>query len=179
MEPPEANFSSQRIASRRPGSVTVLVLGVLILTAVNLVRFILSLRDWSFLNSLPGVSPYYLAITGFIWAVAGAALIWSLWTARSWVPRLMQAEALTYALYYWLDLLFLKDHPLSVADGALRAILPGNWLISAGVTVVCLAYIVWALGRSRVKAYFNPAIPTAIHRQANQGPANEGPEDES
>jgi len=153
--------------TKRPSSVTLLALGVLIITVINVARLVLSIRYWGFLNSLPGVSPFYLAITGLIWSVAGLFLFWGLWRAKIWAPRLMQAVALTYVLYYWLDLLFLKDHPVSGASGAMRVLLPVNWQFSAGVTVVCLAYMVWTLGRSKVKAYFGLVAPDANQNQVN------------
>lgn len=151
---------------KRPWSVTLLTLGVLIITVINLTRFILSLRYWSFLASQPGISPIYLAATGLIWTIASFPLVWGLWRSKNWAPGLMQAEALTYALYYWLDLLFLKNHPVSGATGAFRAILPTNWQFSAGVTVVCLAYMVWTLRRPKVKAYFGLSETETMPDQA-------------
>lgn len=139
---------------KRPGSVTLLALGVLIITAINFARTVLSLRSWSFLASQSGVSPLYLAVSGFIWSAAGSIMFWGLWRAKIWAPRLVQAEALTYALYYWLDLLFLKDHPVNGAAGAIHVVLPTNWQFSVGVTVVGFAYILWTLRRLKVKAYF-------------------------
>lgn len=144
-----------------------LTIGVLIITVISLVRFVLSLRDWSFLAAQAGVSPFYLAVTGLIWAIAGSCLVWGLWGAKVWAPRLMEAEALTYALYYWLDLLFLKDHPVNVSSSALQAVLPTNWQFSAGVTALCLAFMVWTLGRKKVKAYFGQAESDDTHDRAN------------
>ena len=158
-EAAESEAHPGAIIIRRPWSVTFLALGVLILAGLNLVRFVLSLRNWRFLAAQPGVSPYYLAISGFFWAVAGAFLVWGLWKAKSWAPRLMQAVALTYAAYYWLDLLFLRDHPVSGANGALLAILPTNWLFSVGVTVVSFVFMLWVLSRSPVKAFFGQLEP--------------------
>lgn len=155
VEPSETVTPPEIIRVKRPRSVTLLALGVLIIAAINLTRFVLSLRYWDFLASQPGISPLYLAVTGLIWTLAGTCLVWGLWRARIWAPRLMQAVALTYALYYWLDLLLLKNHPLTGAAGALRLALPTNWLFSAGVTALCLAYMVWTLGRKKVKAYFD------------------------
>jgi len=166
VEPPEPQVPPEVKSVKRPFSVTLLMIGVLIITVINLTRFVLSLRYWGFLASRSGISPLYLASSGMIWAVAGSFLIWGLWKAKSWAPRLMQAGALTYALYYWLDLLFLQDHPVSGASGAISLVLPINWQFSAGVTVVCLAYMVWTLGRSNVKKYFNLAEPeTTPHPQ--------------
>jgi hypothetical protein len=66
----------------------------------------------------------------------------------------MLAEALTYALYYWLDQVFLVDHPVSGAQGASRILLPVNWPFAVGATVISLAYVTWTLNRKKVKAYF-------------------------
>jgi hypothetical protein len=88
-----------------------------------------------------------------IWSAAGLSLLWGLWKAKKWAPKLMEAVGLTYALYYWLDHIFLMDHPVSGATDMLRAIQP----FSAGATVVCLIFMVWTLGRAKVKAYFSSA----------------------
>jgi len=166
-EPSESQAATVARSNKRPRSVTLLALGVLIITVINLARLVLSIRYWGFLSSFPGVSPFYLAITGLIWSVAGSFLLWGLWRAKTWAPRLMQAVGLTYALYYWLDLIFLKDHPVSGATGAIRVLLPVNWQFSVGVTVVCLAYMVWTLGRSKVKAYFGLVESVAKQNQVN------------
>jgi hypothetical protein len=100
------------------------------------------------------ISPIYLALTGFAWGVAGIYLLWGLWRAKSWAPRLMQAMALTYALYYWLNQIFVMEHPVHGAPSGVRIILPGNWQFAAGVTVVSLAYIAWVMNRSMVKRYY-------------------------
>jgi hypothetical protein len=159
--PNEAPVNPSSPHPRRPGSVTILALGVLIITAANLTRLVLSIRYWDFLSSWPGVSPFYMALTGLVWTLAGVPLWWGLWRAKPWAPRLMQALALTYALYFWLDQVFLVDHPVSGAEGARRALLPVNWQFAAGATVICLAYIAWALSRNKVKAYFDISEPVA------------------
>ena len=143
--------------NKRPWSVTLLALGVLIITVINLVRLGLSIRYWSFLSSRTGISPIYLALTGLIWSAAGLYLIWGLWKAKKWAPRLMQAVGLTYALYYWMDHIFLMDHPVSGATDTFRLMLPTNWQFSAGVTIICLVFMAWTLGRAKVKAYFGEA----------------------
>jgi hypothetical protein len=157
---PDSQTAVTLQVKKRPWSVTLLAGIVLIITIINLIRFVLSIRYWTFLASRSAVSPLYLAITGLVWSVAGAALLWGLWTAKSWAPRLMQAVGLSYALYYWLDLVFLKEHPINGAAGTIRALLPTNWQFSAAVTLVLLAYMVWALGRPKVKAYFGE-VPSA------------------
>ena len=141
-------------AKKRPHSVTILALGVLIITVLNLVRFGMSLVDWKFLASQPGVYPLYLALSGIVWGVAGVCLVFGLWRGKNWAPRLVQAVALTYALYYWLDLIFLQDHPVDVKTSILQVVLPVNWEFSAGLTSICLFYMAWTLNRKKVKTYF-------------------------
>ncbi len=153
----------------RPASVTLLAFGVLIFTCLNLVRFVLSLVEWKFLDQLLQVSPLYLALTGLIWTLVGAITIWKLWKARPDAPRLMQAVALTYALYYWLDHLFLANHPASGNVGIVRALLPLNWPFSAGVTVVCLAFVAWTFQRRKVKAYFGQVETNDEQAQPKNG----------
>jgi hypothetical protein len=130
------------------------MVGVLIITALNLTRLVLAITEWDFLVSWPGVSPLYILLTGLIWTLAGIPLLWGLWKAKNWAPRLLQAVALTYALYFWLDQVFLVDHPVSGAEGARRALLPVNWQFAVGATVLSLAYIAWVLNRPKAKAYF-------------------------
>ena len=54
----------------RPFGVTLLALGVLSISVLNLVRLVLVISRWQFLSSLPGVSPLYIALTGLIWGVS-------------------------------------------------------------------------------------------------------------
>jgi hypothetical protein len=143
---------SQHVA--RPASVTILALGVLIITTINLTRLVLSVLNWDFLNSWPGVSPLYMLLTGLIWTLTGSILLFGLWKATSWAPRLMKAVALTYALYYWLDHVFLVDHPARGVESLQRALLPINWQFAAFATVICLGYTAWVLNRPKVIAYF-------------------------
>jgi hypothetical protein len=141
----------------RPWSVTVLAFGVLIITILNLTRLILSIANWGFIVSWPGVPALYMVVTGLIWTLAGSILLWGLWRAKNWAPRLMKAELLTYVLYYWLDHVFLMDHPTGGVVGARQALLPVNWRFAAGMTVVCMVYTVWTLSKPKVKAYFGLA----------------------
>jgi hypothetical protein len=139
---------------KRPFSVTLLIVGVLIITVLNIIRFILSINYFGFLSARLAIPPIYLTITGFVWGLAGCGLIWGLWKVKTWAPRLIQALALTYALYYWLDQVFLSEHPINGAPSAVRGLLSSTWLFSAGVTVIALAYIAWIMNRSNVKRYF-------------------------
>jgi hypothetical protein len=155
-------------APKRPRSVTILAVGVLIITVLNLVRFGLSLVDWKFLASQPGVSPFYLAVTGFVWGGAGIYLVLGLWRGKTWAPGLMRAAGLTYALYYWLDLIFIKDHSVKMKTGIFQAVLPVNWIFSAVLTVVCLLYMAWTLGRKKGTSYFRSNQLKGQQNQENE-----------
>jgi hypothetical protein len=160
VEPPHAS---------RPRSVTILAFGVLIISIFNLIRLILSIANWDFLVSWPGVPALYMVMTGLIWTLAGSTLLWGLWRAKNWAPRLMKAELLTYVLYYWLDHVFLVGHPARGVVGARQALLPVNWRFAAGMTVVCMVYTVWTLSRPKVQAYFGLAESQAGNEQTERG----------
>ncbi len=137
----------------RPFSVTLLALGVLIIAGLNLTRLILTVRQWAFLSSLPGVSPIYLALTGFIWALTGLPLVWGLWRGLPWAPRLAQALALTYAAYYWLDHIFLAER-LAGQGNAASGFLPLNWPFAAAITAILMVFVSWTLSRPKTKDFF-------------------------
>lgn len=146
------SVETQRV--RRPFNVTLLALGVIIISALNLARFGLSLRYWTYLDELTSVSPWYLALSGLVWGLAGLPVAWGLWRGKAWSPGLTRAVALTYATYYWLDQVFLQDHPLYNAEGGARLLLPGNWAFAAGLTALLLAFTVWSLNRQAAQIYF-------------------------
>jgi hypothetical protein len=166
-QPVEPQPAVRSQINKRPLSVTLLALIVLIITVINLLRLGLSIRYWSFLSSRSGISPLYLALTGLIWGAAGLSLLWGLWKAKKWAPKLMHAVGLTYALYYWLDHIYLMDRPVSGVSHAFRAVLPINWQFSAGLTVVGLIFMVWTLSREKVKAFFEAADVEAAQVQAD------------
>ena len=146
-----------------------MVFGVLIITIFNLTRLILSLLNWSFLVSWPGVPALYMVMTGLLWTLVGSILCWGLWKAKNWAPGLMRAVLLTYLLYYWLDQIFLTDHPASGVEGSKQVFLPVNWRFAAGLTVVCMVYTVWTLSKPRVKAYFGLAESNTKDDQTDYG----------
>ena len=134
-------------AHRRPWGVTILTLFVLTIACLSLLRFALSLAQWQFLASLPGVSPFYLALSGLVWASLGFILFWGLWRRKPWAPRGVRWGAWLYALYFWLDRTF--------ASGWLKSgTPPENTLFTACLTITILAVVFWILSRSKHKAFF-------------------------
>jgi hypothetical protein len=128
----------------RPIRVTLLAVGVLTITSLYLLRLVEALRQWQFLNDLPGVSPVYLALTGLIWASAGLLLFWGLWRGQARAARFAPGYLLVFALYYWLDRLFVANSAVSLA----------NWPVTLALTIIGLAYTFWALRARASRDYF-------------------------
>lgn len=131
----------------RSFGVTLIALLVLTIASLNLLRLIFSLRQRAFLGSLPGVSPLYQAFTGLIWASAVLVLFWGLWRKKRWAPKAVSWGALLYAVYYWLDRLFLTDWLRSRQA-------PANLVFASGLTLILLGFIFWTLSRPKVKLIF-------------------------
>jgi hypothetical protein len=138
--PPQSEHLPVR---RRPLSVTFLALGVLTLAGFNLLRFVVSLQQREFLDSLLTVHPLYITATGLVWAVVGFALTWGLWFGKGWSVRGTQAAALLYSLYFWLDRLL-------VASNDSRY----NWPFAGIVNVLLVVLIFWILSNRKAKAFF-------------------------
>jgi hypothetical protein len=127
----------------RPFSVTLLLLGVLMVSGIYLLRFAQAIRQWEFLSELLRIPPFYLAATGLFWGSIGLMLAWGLWRGRRWAPVLTLAAALAHSMYYWLDRLLLSG------EG------PGtNWPFAAAANVVLLFLSAWIFTRKRARAFF-------------------------
>lgn len=128
----------------RPFAVTVLAVLVLIMTSVNLIRFVEALVQWPFLTSLPRVLPAYLAGSGLFWSLLGLPLTWGLWRGHPIAPKAARIVVLAYILYYWLDRAFMESAGANFV----------NWPFSAALTIVLSVSIFWVLARPNSKAYF-------------------------
>ena len=138
------NLSEIDQDQKRPFSVTLLACLVLSITIVHLVRFVSTLTWWLFLTTLPGKSPLYLALTGLIGSLIGAALFWGLWTGKSNAPLVARLLTLVYLGIQW------AEQILSVLAGNKFE----NWPFMAVVSLIVIIYVYWTLSTSRAKAYF-------------------------
>jgi hypothetical protein len=135
---------------------------VLSIGILNLIRFVQAIEQWSFLASLPAVSPLYPALSGLFWCLVGLGLFWGLWRGLSWSYRLTPFFAVLYSLYFWIDRLVV-DHRISLAppDAA--------WPFQAGTNIILLGLLVWILNRRGAKTYFG-----VIHERQSENRAAQG-----
>jgi hypothetical protein len=118
---------------------------VLILASLSWLQFAGALRSWTFLRGLSPIPPvFYLAISGLIWGLIGAALVWGLFLGRSWAPRLMKISAPLYVAAYWLDRLLVAD----------RSAIASRWPFAVGLTLFLLSFTFWVLSRPKVQFFY-------------------------
>jgi hypothetical protein len=129
---------------KRPFSVTLLACLVLIITSVHLVRLVYAITWWRFLTTLPGKAPFYIALTGLIVSLFGAALFWSLWTGKPSAPLATKISIPVYLGWQWVEQIF------SVWRGNNFE----NWPFMAAISLVVITFTFWTLSTSRAKIYF-------------------------
>ena len=128
---------------RRPLSVTILSLGVLIIAIIHLVRFWQALAQWRFLELLLPVSPLYIAASGLGWFLVLLPAAAGLWLGKAWAPPLARLASIGYSLYHWTDSLILR-----------RGAGTGSWLFELGVTILVLTLIFAVLSRVKARHFF-------------------------
>jgi hypothetical protein len=132
---------------RRPFTVTLLALGVLMFAWLNTVRLALSISQWRFLGSL-AVAPLYIAGSGLLWGLAWLVLFWGLWRGLGWAWRGVQVAAPLYALYVWMDRILPGLRYQSIAGA-----MPSNWPFLLVLTGVLLAYVLLVLMLPKTRAF--------------------------
>jgi phosphoglycerol transferase MdoB-like AlkP superfamily enzyme len=56
-----------------------------------------------------GTQALYTALTGAIWFVSGALLVWGLWHGKRWAWLGSLIAAFAFMVWYWLDRLLLQQ----------------------------------------------------------------------
>jgi hypothetical protein len=126
---------------KRPPTVTLLALGVLIITLLNWVRFGYTLFDWSFNASILPISPLYVAGSGLIWGISGLGVflaLWRGWRAARW---LTMAVTTAYLLYAWADRLWVVNK---------AALTPFALIVSSLLFILSL----WVVNRRKARTFF-------------------------
>ncbi len=129
--------------SRLPLRITLLLVLVLSITALNAVRLFTSIAWSSTLASyLPTWLVLYIGLSGAIWTSAGLFMLWSFWRGARYSRLAFLAGATAYAAWSWADRLFVQ-----VGPGA-------NWRFALAATVVLLSFVAFVVLNPRTQIYF-------------------------
>jgi hypothetical protein len=139
------------VRKRRPFSVTLLSLGVLIIVILNLIRFVEVFRQWTFLEGLPGVSPLYIFTTGLIWTIIWTISLIGLWFGIRRAPLFTLIAALFYAVYYWFDLVAVAQISLTTDSGT-------AWAFRLLFTFLLLGLTIYLSHNRKARAYFRRKV---------------------
>jgi hypothetical protein len=130
---------------RRPVTVTILALAVLIIAVINLARFWAALRNWNTLVSL-GVrpAPLFIVLTGLFWAITGLALFRLIWIGHSRARLSSFIIIALYIMYFWMDRLVFQN-PISQE----------NTPFALGMTILVVFYTVLSLSLPANQAFLS------------------------
>jgi hypothetical protein len=130
---------------RRPVTVTIFALAVLIIAVINLTRFWAALRNWNTLVSL-GVSPgpLFIVLTGLFWAISGLALFRLIWIGHSRARLSSFIIIALYIMYFWMDRLVFQN-PISQE----------NTPFALGMTILVVFYTVLSLSLPANQAFLS------------------------
>lgn len=129
---------------KKPLSVTIIILLVLITGGLNLIRLIQSVKQWALLKEILPFSPLYLTIMGSFWFVVSALILWGITKRNLWTVRLIQGSAILYVLIFWID-----RSRLAVDDSRVA-----NDLFALTAIIILLIFVFVSLSRRDVKDYF-------------------------
>jgi len=116
-----------------PIHITLLICLVLYITVWHAIRLFASIA-WSYMLKVyePGFLPLYIAITGALWCLSGAFLLWSMWRGWRWTRKTL----------------------LTVSSLYVQTRMRANWPFDLVLTVILLAFAVFIVLEPRNKIYF-------------------------
>lgn len=86
----------------RPGVIKIFSVFVLFVSSYHLLQFILVVRSWRVISSLPlTLPPAFLMLEGLIWFITGLILFWGIWNGRNWGRPAGMIISLFYCLINW------------------------------------------------------------------------------
>jgi len=120
-------------------------------TALQGMRLWSAVSNWELLTSLPlRVPPWYFALSGALWALAGAVAAYGLARPTPWGSRGTQVLAVSYALFFWADRLLAQT----------RGPQDSNWVFLAALGLLLLGSCFAILASPAAKAYFYESTPS-------------------
>ena len=136
---------------KRPFSVTILVVIVLIFTSLNTLQWISAYQNQAFFEMYELDLPIlYLIVTGILWMIFGIPLIVGLFFGMRWSYSLVRVYFIVSGLYYWVDRLVVAE-PLTIAF---------RWQFAVVATLVMFVFLFWTLSRPKTKLFFKQSSHT-------------------
>lgn len=133
-----------RRQSHRPASVTILVVGVLMLSVFQLVRLSQAFQYWDFVASYSAHLGYYFIVSSLLWLLAWLAVFLGLWRWMPWAPALTRWVSFLYVVNEWIDRLFIENQASRDANDGFILI----------VHVLFLLLVFWIVGRNKPRFYW-------------------------
>ncbi len=144
IKPSTPHSSPPTTLSKRPFSVTILVITVLIFTSLNALRMITAFRSQAFLAELPYAIPIgYLIITGALWTLIGLALVSGLFLGLRWSSTLLKWVTGLYTVYYWVEHLFVTEPGTLVT----------RWPFTLGLNLALMILVFGVLSRPNSREF--------------------------
>jgi uncharacterized membrane protein len=124
-----------------PFRVTLLYILVLTLSAWNGLRLWTALAWHNVLDEFSAQpAATVIAVSGAVWLVTGAILIWSIWQEKAWAAKMLLGVTAGYSVWYWSErLIWQIPHP--------------NWLFAVIVNLALIVFILFAAKRLTREAY--------------------------
>mgnify|MGYP006281331189 CR=1 FL=1 len=133
-------------AAGRPWPVSVLIVGVGLITLLRGLRAVLALTRWDFLTTIPiTVSPLYFFLEGVLWSGVGGILVVGLWRGLPWGRWATQTAALLYSAWTWIVLLGLKAPEIRRT----------RWPFTLAITLLGLGLVALSLNTKASRTYFS------------------------
>lgn|GEM_PF-400482 len=126
-----------------PWHVTLLIWLVLSLTIWHIARATTSIlwRD-TLEKYVPYPGPFYIGLSGAVWALTGIFLLWSILRGERWTRPALLIVSGAYAAWVWADRLWVQAQ--------MRA----NWPFALVVTILLLAYTTVVVLHPHNRIYF-------------------------
>ena len=126
----------------RPFGVTLLLWMVLMVIVWGALRLFASLQWRSMLVEYQsGLSVGYLSVTGAGWVLAGCALLWGLFTTKTWTRPAILIAVMVWLVEYWVERLFFEARDI-------------NWPFAAVISLLVLGITLVSTLHNSTKDFF-------------------------